>query len=133
MNKFKENFLKYWLSYLITGLISAIIGVIIFLLFYFIKESAVNGATVAFVVNFSIGILMWVGYNGAFDSLSYGFKQLFTASFARKANKYNDFPGYLQDKRTKRSHSAHLYWSFIVVSIIFAITMIVLYAILKTQ
>ena len=130
MSKFKDNFRSHLKAYIITGVIALIIGVVIFLLFYFLREKslkdAMDGCTIAFVSLFGCGALMWLANLGTFDLIAYGFKQLFTSAFAKKANKYNDYGGYLQDKRVSRSTSANLHYSFIFVSFLFGIALAIL-------
>lgn len=137
MSKFTENFVKYLKAYLLTAFIAFVIGVITFLLVFFFKEkslsNAIDGCTIAFVGLLGVGGLMWLAELGSFDSLAYGFKQLFTTQFAKKANKYNDYAGYLQEKKAVRAHSPHLYFAFIFTSLIFGIALAILEIILHTS
>lgn len=130
MGKIKDNFLKGLKAYLITGIIASVLGVVIFCLFYFLKNrtlfDAINASTLTFVILISIGGLMAVGHYGMFDGIAYGFRQLFTSAFSKKANKLNDFPGYVQQKRIVREHSPIIGLSFVAVSLVFLIVLIIL-------
>ena len=137
MNKFVLNVKKFWKVYLAALIISIIVGVVIFVIFFFVNNqtiiAAVNGTTIAFVVLFACGILAFVARSGMFDSLSYGFNQMFSSMFAKKANKYNDFNAYKEDKITKRSSSPSVYIVIILASLLFAIAMLVLYIIIRVK
>ena len=130
MKKIIEDIKKNFKIYAITFLISSLIGIGIFLTFYFIEEQSfsgsLNGTSVAFASLFGISILLWIGRMGAFDTMSYGFKQMFASMFAKDANKYNDFMSYKDEKNTKRKASTKYYFVMMFVSLIFLITFIIL-------
>lgn len=125
MKKIIEDIKKYFKVYLITFLISVLIGSGIFLTFYFVEgqtiTASINGTSVAFAGLLGISILLWVGRLGAFDTMSYGFKQMFASMFAKEANKYNDFVSYKDDKSIKRKSSSKYYFVMMIVSLIFLI------------
>ena len=130
MKKIIEDIKKNFKIYAITFLISSLIGIGIFLTFYFVEEQSfsgsLNGTSVAFASLFGISILLWIGRMGAFDTMSYGFKQMFASMFAKDANKYNDFMSYKDEKNTKRKASTKYYFVMMLVSFIFLITFIIL-------
>lgn len=129
MSKIRDNLRSHLIAYIVTAIIAAIIGTTIVLLFYFLNSKILrdlsNGFTIAFASLVGLGGLMWLANLGAFDTLSYGFMQLFTSAFAKKANKYNDYAGWSHHKKMSRSTSAHLHFSFILVGLLFAIGIIV--------
>ena len=129
-NKFVANFLKYKSSYILTGLIAFVVGVAIFLTVFLINEStlrsALDGVTVAFVSLLAFGGLVIVSSYGMFDSFSYGFNQMFASFFNKKANKYNDYNSYVEGKKEKRANSANIQYSFVFVSILFGVSMVIL-------
>ena len=130
------NFKKHWKSYLITFIVSLVIGVLAFI-FVFLSHDmvfidAVDGVTLAMVILFGVGGLMFVGYEGFFDIFAYGFKQMGDALFRKKANEHNDFAAYKEDKTTQRTERPKLFLSFLVSGTLFLIAMIVLRIILFT-
>jgi hypothetical protein len=126
----KENFKKYWKVYLIALAVSLFIGIAIFLIYFLVGEmammAAINGSTLSCVILLGFGGLMFVTNEGFFDVFSYGFKQLFTSMFGRKANEDNNFAGYKEQNRIKRETSPKIYLSVLSSGIIFLIVMIVL-------
>ena len=125
MKKLFANIVKYFKVYLIVFLISVAIGLGIFLTFYFVQNQtlvgAINGTGVSFISLFGIATLIWIGNHGAFDSMSYGFKQMFTSMFNKSANKYNDFATYKEETNEKRKQSPKFYFVMLFVSILFLI------------
>ncbi len=137
MSKFSENFKKYKISYIVAFVIATLVGVGIFSAFFFSKSltllNALNASTIAGVLLLAAGGLMWVETFGTFDMMAYGFKQMFTSFFSRKANKYNDLYSYKQDKNLKRESSAKLYLSVLASSLLFLIALFVMYIVYRTQ
>ena len=138
MSKFSENFKKYLPSYLLTIGISFLAGVVVFLLIFFLSKNkmtvvgALNSVAISAVILLSLGILSFVANAGTFDSMSYGFYQLGSSMFGKKANKYHDFNSYREEKNIKRKASANYYWAFIFASIPFVIASTVLLIIVET-
>lgn len=130
MGKFKEDLSKNLITYIVTFVIAFLLGATIFLLWFFLNNrtlfDAVNASTMSFVIILVLGLFMWLNSVGTFDGIVYGFKQLFAGAFASKANKYNDYPGYVQHKKEVRSSGPRLYLAFIFASLIFGIALIVL-------
>lgn len=137
MNRFTMNFKKFLKIYIISFVISILVGATIFLIYFFVKNQtlidAVNAATIAFVSLLGAGLLALMARSGMFDSFSYGFSQLFTSMFSKKANTYNDFSAYREEKITKRSASPSIYLAIIFASILFGIATLVLFIILKAK
>ena len=121
----KVELKKFYKSYLISLGIFFAIGLTIFLIFFFVL-SPIDGATLSSVILLGLGGLMFVANEGFFDIFSYGFKQLGTAMFRKKANDENDFPNYKEQKRTKREETPKYFLSALAVGVIFLIVMIAL-------
>ena len=126
MKKLIESFKKHRKAFIITSIVALVIGLTIFLVFYFAlnKQSFIgllNGTGVAGVVLVCFFGLAWLSRAGAFDTISYGFGQMFTSMFARKANKYNDFADYKEQKNTKREVASLAYFSYLFVGVLFLI------------
>lgn len=136
MGKFIYHIRKYLKVYLITALISLAVGVGIFCLYYFLRDrtiiTAIDGVTMAGVILLGVGILCLLGRFGAYDTMSYGFKQMFASMFAKEANKYNDMSEYKEEKRVKRESSSYYYVVMMIVSLLFFIAFAIL-EIYKTQ
>ena len=130
MNKFRANIRKYFKTYLITFIVSLAIGLGIFFAFFFTHTTkyvgALDGTGVASLALAGLSLLMWIGRMGAYDSMSYGFKQMFTSMFAKSANKYHDFAGYKEEKNEKRKMSSKYYFVMLFVGFLFLIAFIVL-------
>lgn len=125
-------------SFVISAIVASLVGLVVFSIFYFVLGKlslvgAINGSGIAGAVLASFFVLAWLARNGAFDTMSYGFKQLFTSMFNREANKYNDFAEYKQDRNTKREAASLSYFSYLAVSIIFFITFAILEIVIHTQ
>ena len=87
---------------------------------------ALDGTGVAGVVLVSIGVLCLIARYGAFDTMSYGFKQMFASLFAKEANKYNDMSEYKEQKNTVRKVSSSYYYVIIFVGVLFLIAFLIL-------
>ena len=128
--KFKEHVLKHLKTYIITLVISLIVGATIFLLYYFLQEQtlygAMNGVGVAGAILLGVGLLCLVARLGAFDTMSYGFRQLFSSMFSKDANRYNDMVEYKEAKDVTRKNASHYYVIMMIVSILFFIAYIAL-------
>ena len=128
MKKLIASIKKYPKSFIITAIIDLIIGAVLFILFYCVFVSkytfvgALNGTGVSGLSLIAVFGLAWLSRNGAFDTISYGFGQMFTSMFARKANKYNDFADYKEQKNTKREIASLSYFSHLFIGILFLIS-----------
>ena len=136
MSRLFAHIRKFLKTYIITALVSAVIGVTIFMLYYFLNDrtllAAINGTSMAGIILLGVGLLCLVARLGAFDTMSYGFRQMFSSMFAKEANKYNDMVEYKQDKNAKRARSSYYYVVMMIVSVFFFIAFIAL-EIYKTQ
>ena len=88
--------------------------------------SAVNGAALAFVVLLFFGLLMLVTHLGAFDSFSFGFRQLGTMIFSKDPRREGTFADYREAKRVKRDNSSFSFFSMMAGSLVYGILLIVL-------
>ena len=136
MRRIFEHIRRHLKAYIITFVISSLIGLGIFLTFFFLHKSkfigAMDGSGVACLALAGIAILIWIGKMGAYDSMSYGFKQMFSSMFGRNPSKYNDFASYKEEKSEQRKSGSKLYFATLFVSLIFAIIFIIYFIIYKT-
>ena len=130
MGKTSENFKKYFITYLIYFLIFLAVGATVFLVFFFVQNqtmiASINGTGIAFAILVACGGFSWLARMGAFDTMSYGFNQMFASMFSKEPNKYNDMAAYKEDKNTKRSASASTFVAIFVSAIPFALAFIAL-------
>lgn len=130
MKKLITNILKFKKTYIITLVISIVLGVAIFLIYYFVQGqtmmASLNGTGMAGVILIGLGLLLLVAHYGAFDTLSYGFNQMFASLFAKEANKYNDMVSYKDDKNVRRANSSSYYYVMMLVGAIFLIAFSIL-------
>ena len=136
MGKVIDNIRLHLKTYILVTIISLLVGVAIFLVFFFIKErtllGALDGTGIAGVFLLGAGLLCLLARFGAFDTMSYGFKQMFSSMFAREANQYNDMVEYKENFNKKRQSSSHYYVPMMLVSLLFFIAFIIL-EIFKSQ
>ena len=130
MSKFTDNYRKFRKTYIFTFIFSLLLGIGIFCLYFFLNGYyviyALNGVTIAAVSLAAAAGLMWVHSQGAFDTLSYGFRQMFTSFFSKTPNKYNDMYSYKQAKIEKRQSSPKTYFAILFAAGIFALAIIAL-------
>lgn len=130
MSKFRDNFRKYRKTYIFTFVISFLVGIAVFCLYFFLNGyfviSALNGVSIAAVVLVALGGLMWVQSQGAFDTISYGFRQMFSSFFSKTPNKYNDMYSYKQAKIEKRDSSPKTFFAILFAAAVFALAIIAL-------
>ena len=121
-----------WKPYIIAGIISLLLGIFIFILFFVIlKKAALDGVSFAAIILLAGAGLIWVAREGFFDIFSYGFRQLGSTMFSKKANEYNDFAGYKEYKFCVREKRSKYYISVAIVGALFLIATIILYLIYK--
>ena len=137
MKKVLAQIREYWLINLITFLISLTIGVIIFCLFFFLRNmtliAAVDGLAVGTVFVLLSGLLAWVAHLGFFDFVSFGFKQLGSAIFAKDPKRDGDFADYKERKTTKRATSSHNFVAIIAAGLLLSIALIIVEIIYRAQ
>ena len=130
MGKFIYHVRKHLKVYSITAIVSLVLGVGIFCLYYFLRDrtitAAIDGVTMAGVILLGVGLLCLLGRFGAYDTMSYGFKQMFASMFAKEANKYNNMAEYKEDKRIQRESSSYYYVIMMIVSLLFFIAFAIL-------
>ena len=111
MKKFIENFKRYYRAYLIYGTVFAVIGVGIFLLFFFLGDKSLSGATNGIgwsaLALFFLGCLILLSNYGAYDFLSYGFQQMFTSLFSIQTSIMTMLNTVM--RRTKKDHLDHVF------------------------
>ena len=130
MGKFVYHVRKHLKVYSITAIISLIVGVTVFLLFYYLRNqtliAAIDGTSMAGVILLSAGAFCLLARLGAFDTLNYGFKQMFASMFAKEANKYNDMSSYKEEKNKSRKSGSYYYVIMMIVSLLFFIAFAIL-------
>lgn len=122
---------KHWVTNLVAAIISLGVFAGIFCWVFFSRYNeeivaAVDGATFGTMAVLLFGLLSWVAHLGAFDMVAFGFKQLFSSLFAKKANRDGEFPDYKQAKTEKRINSSYAFVSIIFVGLLCSISIIVL-------
>ena len=137
MKRAFQQIKKYWLINLITFLVSLVVGGAIFCLFFFLRNqtliAAVDGAAVgAFVVLF-LGLLFWMAHLGAFDTFSFGFKQLGSMLFAKDARRDGKYADYREQKREKRNNSSYNFVSIIIAGLLLLVALLVLEIIYRSR
>ena len=105
---------KHWVTNLVAAIISlgVFAGIFCWVFFSRINEeivAAVDGATFGTMAVLLFGLLSWVAHLGAFDMVAFGFKQLFSSLFAKKANRDGEFPDYKQAIEKECPHEAFLF------------------------
>ena len=114
------------------SIINLIIGsFILILLFVIIKRPLLDGTMFACLGLAVLATIMWLGREGVFDIFAYGFKQFGSIHFTKNPTQFNDFPGYKQDKMTKRSKRAKLYLATYIASAVFLIATLIIYFVTK--
>ena len=121
-----------WKPYIVAGIISLLLGVFIFILFFIIlKKPALDGVAFASIILLAGAGLIWVAREGFFDIFTYGFRQLGSTMFSKKANEYNDFAGYKEYKFSAREKRSKYFISIAIVGALFLIATIILSIIYK--
>ena len=88
--------------------------------------ASINASSLSAVILICVGGLMFVSNEGFFDIFAYGFKQLGTTMFGKKANANNKFYEYKEEKKVQRETKPKIFLSVLVAGGIFLIAMIVL-------
>lgn len=131
----KSNLRRNLKYYFIAGGVSLAFGIALFCLFFFIRKPRVgtgldnwfDSGFIAGIILVCVGALMGVARDGFFDIFAYGFKQMGSALFSKKAHAYNDYPGYREDKKNKRASSPKLFISVLIVSALFLLVSLFMY------
>ena len=131
MKKLFLDIRKHPLAYIIASLISIVFGFGVFCIFYFwlgqqSMVGATNGTGVAgAILVFAFG-LSWLARNGAFDTISYGFSQMFASMFNKQANRYNDMVDYKEQKNISRANSSMHHFAILFVGILYLLAFAIL-------
>lgn len=131
-----KSFWYKYKSFIVTFLVGLIIGGVIFCLYFFIKGmtliNAINACSISGVSLFGVALIVIITRLGAFDTFSYGFKQMFSSMFGRDPNVYNSLADYKLEKYDQRKKKNASYLMFFLVGLLFFLAVIVLEIILHT-
>ena len=131
---------KYYLPYFIRGIIAFFILLAITLLIYFFELntpmttiSLLDGLLVATVVGFTTSLFTYLVYSGSLNFVSYGFST-FGSIFNKNVNKkYKDLKEYNEIKKMERAGKTYYFLSYIIVSSLYLIALIVVFILFKTE
>ena len=131
---------KYYLPYFIRGIIAFFILLAITLLIYFFELntpmttiSLLDGLLVATVVGFATSLFTYLVYSGSLNFVSYGFST-FGSIFNKNVNKkYKDLKEYNEIKKIERAGKTYYFLSYIIVSSLYLIALIVVFILFKTE
>lgn len=137
MKKLFLDIKKHPISYIVGTLVSFAIGFTVFAIFYFWLGAfsivgAINGTGVSGAALVAFFGLAFVARHGAFDTISYGFNQMFASMFNKQANRYNDMVEYKEQKNTSRAQSSMYYFTFLFVGFLHFLAFAILEIILHT-
>lgn len=130
MKRAFEQFRKHWITNLVTFIISLILAALIFCLMFFLRDrsfsDAVSAVGMAAIVISLLGLLLWMGHLGAFDTFAFGFKQVGSMLFAKDARRDGSYADYRAEKAKKRDNSSFNFIAVIFAGILLLIALIVL-------
>ena len=137
MKKLFLDIRKHPLSYVIASIISIVVGFGIFCIFYFwiglsSLVGAINGTGVAGAALVAAFGLSWLSRQGAFDTISYGFSQMFASMFNKQANRYNDMVEYKEQKNISRENSGLYHFAILFIGLLYFIAFAILEIYLHT-
>ncbi|MCI5543320.1 MAG: DUF3899 domain-containing protein [Mollicutes bacterium] len=141
--KKKENQItnfKYYLPYFIRGIIGFFILLALTLLIYFFELntpmttiSLLDGLLIATVIGFATSLFTYLVYSGSLNFVSYGFST-FGSIFNKNVNKkYKDLKEYNEIKKIERAGKTYYFLSYIIVSSLYLIALIVVFILFKTD
>ena len=130
---------KYYLPYFIRGIIAFFILLAMTLLIYFFELntpmttiSLLDGLLIATVVGFATSLFTYLVYSGSLNFVSYGFST-FGSIFNKNVNKkYKDLKEYNEIKKIERAGKTYYFLSYIIVSSLYLIALIVVFILFKT-
>ena len=130
---------KYYLPYFIRGIIAFFILLAITLLIYFFELntpmttiSLLDGLLVATIIGFATSLFTYLVYSGSLNFVSYGFST-FGSIFNKNVNKkYKDLKEYNEIKKIERAGKTYYFLSYIIVSSLYLIALIVVFILFKT-
>ena len=131
---------KYYLPYFIRGIIAFFILLAITLLIYFFELntpmttiSLLDGLLVATIIGFATSLFTYLVYSGSLNFVSYGFST-FGSIFNKNVNKkYKDLKEYNEIKKIERAGKTYYFLSYIIVSSLYLIALIVVFILFKTE
>ena len=131
---------KYYLPYLIRGIIAFFILLALTLLIYFFELntpmttiSLLDGLLVATIIGFATSLFTYLVYSGSLNFVSYGFST-FGSIFNKNVNKkYKDLKEYNEIKKMERAGKTYYFLSYIIVSSLYLIALIVVFILFKTE
>lgn len=131
---------KYYLPYFIRGIIAFFILLALTLLIYFFELntpmtiiSLLDGLLIATVVGFATSLFTYLVYSGSLNFVSYGFST-FGSIFNKNVNKkYKDLKEYNEIKKMERAGKTYYFLSYIIVSSLYLIALIVVFILFKTE
>ena len=131
---------KYYLPYFIRGIIAFFILLALTLLIYFFELntpmttiSLLDGLLIATVVGFATSLFTYLVYSGSLNFVSYGFST-FGSIFNKNVNKkYKDLKEYNEIKKIERAGKTYYFLSYILVSSLYLIALIVVFILFKTE
>ena len=130
---------KYYLPYFIRGIIAFFILLAITLLIYFFELntpmttiSLLDGLLIATVVGFATSLFTYLVYSGSLNFVSYGFST-FSSIFNKNVNKkYKDLKEYNEIKKMERAGKTYYFLSYILVSSLYLIALIIVFILFNT-
>ena len=130
---------KYYLPYFIRGIIAFFILLALTLLIYFFELntpmttiSLLDGLLVATVIGFATALFTYLVYSGSLNFVSYGFST-FGSIFNKNVNKkYKDLKEYNEIKKMERAEKTYYFLSYILVSSLYLIALIVVFILFNT-
>lgn len=131
---------KYYLPYFIRGIIAFFILLALTLLIYFFELntpmttiSLLDGLLVATIIGFATSLFTYLVYSGSLNFVSYGFST-FGSIFNKNVNKkYKDLKEYNEIKKMERAGKTYYFLSYILVSSLYLIALIVVFILFKTE
>ena len=131
---------KYYLPYFIRGIIAFFILLALTLLIYFFELntpmttiSLLDGLLIATVIGFATSLFTYLVYSGSLNFVSYGFST-FGSIFNKNVNKkYKDLKEYNEIKKMERAGKTYYFLSYIIVSSLYVIALIVVFILFKTE
>ena len=131
---------KYYLPYFIRGIIAFFILLALTLLIYFFELntpmttiSLLDGLLVASIIGFATSLFTYLVYSGSLNFVSYGFST-FGSIFNKNVNKkYKDLKEYNEIKKMERAGKTYYFLSYIIVSSLYLIALIVVFILFKTE
>ena len=124
-------------SFILTFVFSLIFGAAVFCLYFFLKnqslKDAVDACSVAGVALLGGGLMVVITRLGAFDTFSFGFKQLLTSMFNKDPNAYNSLADYKLQKYDERKTKKATYLMLFLAGGVYLLAVVVLEIILNTS